>query len=67
MRRKTTPERIYSKPTMCLDCHLVVEMFHGSDVDPTKGAWECPRCGRKYPFAYWKIRKQALDKSKIAA
>ncbi len=29
---------IYSKPTKCLKCHLVVEMTHKSDADPVKGA-----------------------------
>lgn len=52
------PEVVYSKPTMCLHCHLVVEMTHNRNADPTTGAWECPRCEHKYPFLHWKIRKQ---------
>ena len=68
MRKKKNSEGpVYSKPTRCLGCHLVVEMSHQSDADPVSGAWECPYCGRKYPFAYWKIRKQAAEKSKKAA
>lgn len=56
--RKTTlePEVVYSHPTMCLHCHLVVEMFHERGADRQKGAWECPRCGHKYPFTHWKIK-----------
>jgi len=67
MRKKATLEKVYSKPTMCLNCHLVVEMMHASDADPIGGAWECPRCGRKYPFLYWKIRKQVPEKAKAVA
>ena len=67
MRLKATVEQVYSKPTTCINCHLVVEMTHAGDADPVSGAWECPRCGRKYPFAFWKIRKQAADKAKTAA
>lgn len=59
MRNDTTREPVYSKPTTCLRCHLVVRMIHGRDADPANGAWECPHCGSKYPFLYWKIRKQA--------
>jgi hypothetical protein len=67
MRKRATTEKVYSKPTMCLGCHLVAEMSYEHDADPVKGAWECPRCGRKYPFAYWTIRRQAPAKFKAAA
>ena len=66
MRKRTTntrPELVYSKPTMCLHCHLVVEMIHSRDADPAKGAWQCTRCGHLYPFMHWKIRKQAPRKN----
>lgn len=53
-----TAEVVYSKPTMCLHCHLIVEMTHPSDADPVRGAWNCPRCSHVYPFLHWKIRKQ---------
>lgn len=66
MHKGTALEYVYSKPTMCLHCHLVVEMSHESDADPVKGAWRCPRCGHSYPFAYWKIRKRAPLRSKAA-
>jgi len=66
MSKKTPAENVYSKPTKCLGCHLVVEMVHKSDADPVKGAWQCPRCGHDYPFAHWKIRKQAPEKPKAA-
>jgi transposase-like protein len=49
-------ERIHSHPTMCLHCHLIVEMFHERGADPVKGAWQCPRCGHKYLFSHWKSR-----------
>ena len=62
MRKSPRPELVYSKPTMCLHCHLIVEMVHPSDADPAKGAWQCPRCGHQYPFMHWKIRKQAPRK-----
>lgn len=51
--------QVYSKPTMCLNCHLIVEMFHEGNANPVKGAWQCPQCGRQYPFSHWKIRKQS--------
>ena len=59
-------ERIHSHPTMCLHCHLIVEMFHERGADPVKGAWQCPRCGHKYLFSHWKIKKQARSKSEAA-
>ncbi len=49
---------VYSQPTMCLHCHLVVEMFHEESADPRTGAWECPQCGHKYLFTHWKIKKK---------
>jgi hypothetical protein len=67
MRKKMMTGQVRSKPTMCLGCHLVVSMTHASDADPVKGAWECPNCGHKYPFAFWKIRKQSAEKPKKAA
>jgi len=57
---------IHSKPTMCLGCHLIVKMFHELITDPRKGAWQCPNCSRRYPFAHWKIRKDLPRKSKAA-
>ena len=59
-------ELVLSHPTMCLHCHLIVEMVHASDADPQKGAWNCPRCGHIYPFQHWKIRKQAPRKAEAA-
>lgn len=56
----------FSKPTMCLGCHIVVVMFHEGDVDPRNGAWQCPNCGRRYPFLHWKIRKDSPKKSEAA-
>jgi DNA-directed RNA polymerase subunit RPC12/RpoP len=49
---------IYSHPTMCLHCHVVVEMVHEAGADPRTGAWECPKCGHKYLFAHWKIKRK---------
>ena len=60
-------ERVYSHPTMCLHCHLIVEMFHERGADPVKGSWLCPRCGHKYLFSHWKIKKQVRGKSSEAA
>ena len=59
-------ERIHSHPTMCLHCHLIVEMFHERGADPVKGAWQCPRCGHKYLFSHWKIKRQARGKIEAA-
>ena len=58
--------RVFSQPTMCLHCHLVVGMFHEAGADARLGAWECPNCGHKYPFAHWKIKKQVRGKTKAA-
>ncbi len=66
MTKVTDSKRINSQPTMCLQCHLVVSMFHESDADARQGAWECPNCGHKYPFAHWKIKKQTKGKSRAA-
>ena len=55
-------DRIYSHPTMCLRCHLIVVMSHERGVDPLTGAWECPRCGHKYLFSLWKIKKRAQQR-----
>ena len=41
---KSENDMVHSQPTMCLHCHLVVEMFHERGADPAKGAWQCPRC-----------------------
>src|SRR5262245_56585377 len=60
------PERIHSHPTMCLHCHLIVEIFHERGADPVKGAWQCPRCGHKYLFSHWKIKRQARGKPEAA-
>jgi DNA-directed RNA polymerase subunit RPC12/RpoP len=59
-------ERIHSHPTMCLHCNLIVEMFHERGADPVKGAWQCPRCGHKYLFSHWKIKRQARGKTEAA-
>lgn len=58
MPKTVENKRIFSQPTMCLQCHLVVGMFHDVAADMRSGAWECPNCGHKYPFAHWKIKKQ---------
>lgn len=62
MRKALRSEVVLSKPTMCLHCHLVVEMIHPYDAHPVKGAWQCPQCKHLYPFSHWKIRKQAPRK-----
>jgi hypothetical protein len=68
MRKTARADYVYSKPTMCLHCHLIVEMVHEREADPVKGAWNCPRCGHVYPFLHWKIRKQTQrGKTPIAA
>jgi hypothetical protein len=51
---------------MCLHCHLVVGMFHEEGADSRQGAWECPNCGHKYPFAHWKIKKQTRGRNRAA-
>ena len=59
-------ELVYSHPTMCLHCHLIVEMFHERGADPVKGSWQCPRCTHKYLFSHWKIKRQTRGKSEAA-
>lgn len=59
-------ELVHSHPTMCLHCHLIVEMFHERGADPVKGAWQCPRCNHKYLFSHWKIKRQARSKTEAA-
>src|SRR5678815_3684532 len=50
-------EVVFSHPTMCLHCHLIVEMFHERGADPVRGSWQCPRCNHKYLFSHWKIKR----------
>ena len=59
-------ELVLSHPTMCLHCHLIVEMFHERGADPVKGFWSCPRCAHKYLFSHWKIKKQVRGKTEAA-
>jgi DNA-directed RNA polymerase subunit RPC12/RpoP len=59
-------KRVQSQPTMCLQCHLVVSMFHENEHDTQDGAWECPNCSHKYPFAHWKIKKQTRSRNRAA-
>lgn len=66
MAKRIENKRVFSQPTMCLQCHLVVGMFHEAGADTHEGAWECPHCGHKYPFAHWKIKKQGRSKTKAA-
>ena len=66
MKRKVREQFVHSKPTMCLGCHLIVRMFHEGDADPLRGAWQCPSCGRRYPFLHWKIRKDLAKTSQAA-
>jgi len=59
-------ELVYSHPTMCLHCHLIVEMFHERGADPVRGSWQCPRCNHKYLFSHWKIKRQTRGKTEVA-
>jgi hypothetical protein len=59
-------EVVYSHPTMCLHCHLIVEMFHERGADPVRGSWQCPRCNHKYLFSHWKIKRQTRGKTEAA-
>lgn len=67
MTKNAKGEKVLSHPTMCLHCHLIVEMFHERGADPVKGSWQCPRCGHKYLFSHWKIKKQVRNKKDEAA
>ncbi len=54
---KTQEMVVYSKPTKCVRCTVVVEMTHSGDADPKAGSWQCPNCRHLYRFAHWKIQK----------
>ena len=59
-RPRRNHEVVYSKATMCLRCHLIVELTMTSSGD----AWDCPRCRHQYPIKWWKIKRggsRALD------
>ena len=58
------PKKVYSKPTKCFRCSLIVEMTHLVDADPQEGAWTCPQCNKLYPFRLWKIRKKGGQRKK---
>ena len=61
--KKEDPNIVLSHPTLCIHCHLTVEMFHEKGADPVKGAWLCPRCSHKYPFTHWQIKRK--DEPKV--
>jgi len=56
-------ELVFSHPTMCLHCHLIVEMFHERGADPVRGSWQCQRCNHKYLFSHWKIKRNMKGKT----
>src|SRR2546425_5577219 len=60
MSKTAKAELVLSHPTMCLHCHLIVEMFHERGADPVKGSWQCPRCGHKYLFLNFPVGEQIL-------
>ena len=64
MRKTVQDQYVYSKPTMCLHCHLVVEMVHEREADPQKGAWTCPQCGHLYPFNIGRSGRQPHERQK---
>ena len=66
MTKPAKPDMVYSHPTMCLHCHLIVEMYHERGADPVKGSWLCPLFCHKYRFSHWKIKKQARGKTEAA-
>ena len=56
-------QTVYSKPTLCMECHLVVVMSHNPAVEEKENAWICPQCRRVYLFRYWKIGKQGRGRA----
>ncbi|OGE78970.1 MAG: hypothetical protein A2751_00705 [Candidatus Doudnabacteria bacterium RIFCSPHIGHO2_01_FULL_46_14] len=52
MEQAEQPQWIYSKPTQCPQCRLVVEMVHELDTDPVNGSWQCPKCGHGIRFSH---------------
>jgi len=65
-RRKKVPvipkESVRSHPTLCLSCHLIVEMYHEKGADPVTGHWTCPKCGHEWLFTHWKIKRKPAEK-----
>ena len=61
MKQVKEENLVYSIPTMCPHCHLIVTMFHKQDADPVKGAWKCPCCNHKWLFAHRKIRREQVS------
>lgn len=57
-----TSQRILSRPTTCIQCHLVVEMWHYKGEDENSGSWRCPHCGKEYLFKHWKIKRALTSK-----
>ena len=47
---------VYTQPTMCLHCHLVVEFFHLKDEDEKTGNWTCPKCEYKFRISHWHMK-----------
>jgi hypothetical protein len=53
MKAPPPPSVLLSKPTMCLGCHLLVELT----LSPSGETWHCPRCQKSYLVRFWKIKK----------
>lgn len=51
-------DRVLSVPTMCLHCHLIVELEHKEEVvaGVDNSTWVCPKCAHVYPARHWKIK-----------
>jgi hypothetical protein len=39
-------------------------MWHYHGEGDNTGAWKCERCGKDYPFRWWKIRRQGAGRKK---
>ncbi len=55
MKAEQEQFKVVSVPTMCLHCHLIVELERG-DIAGGDATWVCPKCAHIYPAKHWKIR-----------
>lgn len=61
MTNETQPtpadHKVRSVPTLCISCHLIVQLEHVVATEATHDKWVCPQCQHTYPAKHWPIRR----------
>ncbi len=56
---------VFSVPTMCLHCHLIVELERRdtiTNMGMDESVWVCPTCAHEYPAKHWRIKTARRQK-----